>query len=108
MGGYTPPSASTKKAGKESHSDLNRRALHLVKTMQATMSTLFGLVTGHAFSGEYAMRFLWNKFSSPLPEEAIACHWGMLPQTVEHILLECPTYDDADKGTSQHTAEYDP
>lgn len=62
------------------------------------MSTLFRLVTGHAFTGEYAMRFLWNKILSPLPEEAIACHWGMLPQTVEaveHILLECPTYDDA-------------
>ena len=54
------------------------------------------------------MRFLWNKLPSPLPEEAIACHWGMLLQTVEHILLECPTYDDADKSSSQHTAEYDP
>jgi hypothetical protein len=43
------------------------------------MSTLFRLVTGHAFAGEYAMRFLWNNLPSPLPEEAIACHWGMQP-----------------------------
>jgi hypothetical protein len=68
---------------------------HMAKTTRTTMLTLFRLITGHAFTGEYAMHSLWNRLPSPLPEEAIACHCGALPQTAEHILLECPSYDNA-------------
>jgi hypothetical protein len=63
--------------------------------MRMTMSTLFRLITGHAFTSEYAMHSLQNRLLSPLPEEVIACHCGALPQTAEHILLECPSYNNA-------------
>jgi hypothetical protein len=49
------------------------------------MSTLFRFITGHAFTGEYAMRFLRNRL---LPEQAIAWHYSRNTQTIEHILLE--------------------
>ena len=49
------------------------------------MSTLFRFTTGHAVTGEYAIRFLRNRL---LPEQVIAWHYGAHPQTIEHILLD--------------------
>ncbi len=43
------------------------------KYLQATMSTLFRIITGHAFTGEYTMCFLGKKFPTPIPEELVAC-----------------------------------
>lgn len=65
------------------------------KPSRATTSTMFRMITGHAFTGEYTARFRGNKLPQPLPEEAVACPCGELPQTSEHILIECPLYEDA-------------
>jgi hypothetical protein len=47
------------------------------KASRANTSTMFRLITGHAFAGEYTARFLRRgKFPSPLPEEFIACPCG--------------------------------
>ena len=56
---------------------------HTAKATRGTMSTLF--TTGHAVTGEYAIRFLRNRL---LPEQEIAWHYGAHPQTIEHILLD--------------------
>jgi hypothetical protein len=47
---------------------------------------LYRLITGHAFIGAYTQHF----FDQHTPEQ-IACTCGELVQTVEHILLDCPT-----------------
>ncbi|KAH9961323.1 hypothetical protein BC827DRAFT_1131805, partial [Russula dissimulans] len=45
---------------------------------------------GHAFVGAYTQRF----FPQHTPEQ-IACQCGETIQTIEHVLRECPRYDDA-------------
>jgi hypothetical protein len=65
------------------------------KPSRATTSTMFRMITGHAFTGEYTARFRGNKLPQPLPEEAVACPCGELPQTAEHVLIDCPLYEDA-------------
>jgi hypothetical protein len=69
--------------------------LHKAKTSRSTTSTLFRFITGHAFTGEYTARFLGKKFPFPLPEELVACPCGELPQTVKHVLLDCPIHEAA-------------
>ncbi|KAH9958433.1 hypothetical protein BC827DRAFT_1136191, partial [Russula dissimulans] len=64
-------------------------------TSRATSSNLFRFITGHAFTGQYAARFLRNKFPHPFPEELEACPCGATPQTVEHVLRACPIFDKA-------------
>ncbi len=39
--------------------------------------------------------FLRKKFHFPLPKELVACACGELPQTVEHMFLECPIHEVA-------------
>jgi hypothetical protein len=68
--------------------------LHKAKVSRSTTSTLFRFITGHTFTGEYTARFLGKKFH-PLPEELVACPYGELPQTVKHILLDCPIHKAA-------------
>jgi hypothetical protein len=51
-----------------------------------TSCMLYRLITGHAFIGAYTQHF----FDQHTPEQ-IACTCGELVQTVEHILLDCPT-----------------
>ncbi|KAH9957210.1 hypothetical protein BC827DRAFT_1385651 [Russula dissimulans] len=62
---------------------------------RATTSNLFRLITGHAFTGQYAARFLRNKFPQLSPDELEAFPCGANPQTVEHVLRTCPTFDEA-------------
>ncbi|KAI0278808.1 hypothetical protein BC826DRAFT_912259, partial [Russula brevipes] len=45
---------------------------------------------GHAFSGAYTQRF----FPNHTPEQ-IACQCGEPIQTIEHILMVCPLYNEA-------------
>jgi hypothetical protein len=68
--------------------------LHTAKVSRSTTSTLFRFITGHAFTGEYTARFLGKKLQ-PLPEDLVACPCGELPQTVEHVLLDCPIHNTA-------------
>jgi hypothetical protein len=61
-----------------------------VKSARKYCCTLYRLATGHAFTGEYTQRF----YSHHTPEQ-IACPCGEPVQTVEHLLLVCPTYTAA-------------
>ena len=70
--------------GKPFHSKLDGTT-YTAKAARETMSTLFRFTTGHAVTGEYAIRFLRNRL---LPEQVIARHYGAHPQTIEHILLD--------------------
>ncbi|KAH9952454.1 hypothetical protein BGW80DRAFT_1527032 [Lactifluus volemus] len=45
------------------------------------------LITGHAFIGSYAARFL--------PGKPISCPCGEPLQTVDHVVSHCPLYTDA-------------
>jgi hypothetical protein len=60
------------------------------KYSHTTYCTLYWIITGHAFIGEYTRRFYKLHAS-----EKIACPCGEPIRTVEHILLECPMYTDA-------------
>ena len=62
----------------------------LTKFSRLTHSTFYRFVTGHAFTGEYTMRF-YPKHT----QDQLACPCGEPVQTVEHVLLHCPRYDDA-------------
>jgi hypothetical protein len=60
------------------------------KFSRLTHSTLYRLVTGHAFTGEYTQRFFPQHTL-----EQIACQCGEPLQTAEHVLLQCPIYTAA-------------
>ena len=62
----------------------------LAKFSRLTHSTLFRLVTGHAFTGEYTQCFFLQHI-----QEQIACHCGEPLQTAEHVLFHCPLYSAA-------------
>jgi hypothetical protein len=55
-----------------------------------TFSTMYRIITGHAFIGAYTERF----FPLHTPEQ-IACPCGEPTQTVEHVLLHCPIHEEA-------------
>jgi hypothetical protein len=57
------------------------------KFSQTTSCMLYRLITRHTFIGAYTQRF-FNQHTL----EQIACTCSELVQTVEHILLDCPTY----------------
>ena len=61
-----------------------------VKFSRLTHSTFYRFVTGHAFTGEYTQRFF-----PPHTQEQLACPCGEPLQTIEHVLLHCPSYIDA-------------
>jgi hypothetical protein len=61
-----------------------------VKFSRRTFSTLYRVITGHAFIGAYTERF----FPLHTPEQ-VACPCGELTQTVEHVLLHCPLHTAA-------------
>src|SRR6266446_1000561 len=56
-------------------------------------STLTRLITGHAFTGAYRLRFK-HKNRPPATEEEIACACGAVPEDTEHVLLLCPLTHD--------------
>jgi len=56
--------------------------------LRRTISTLYRMITGHAFIGAYAQRFL----PQHTPEQ-IACPCGERIQTIKHVLRDCPQYD---------------
>ncbi len=55
-------------------------------------STLFRFVSGHAFAGKYSQRSHAERTISS------ACERGFFPQTVNHVLFDCPCYDAARAG----------
>jgi hypothetical protein len=78
-----PPAANTNNAtppGDQPKAKFSRR----------TYCTLYRIITGHVFVGEYTRRF----YPQHTPDQ-IACPCGRPVQTVEHILLECPLYTAA-------------
>jgi hypothetical protein len=50
------------------------------------VSTLFRLITGHAFIGSYTARF------RPDADEPVDCPCGTPLQTVQHVLTACPLF----------------
>ncbi|KAN0118903.1 hypothetical protein V8E52_004675 [Russula decolorans] len=56
---------------------------------RALQSTLFRLITGHAFTGAYRLKFKRPNLP-PATEEEIACACGAVPEDTEHVLLHCP------------------
>jgi hypothetical protein len=51
---------------------------------RAAVSTLFRLITGHAFIGSYTARFR--------PDEPVDCPCGAPLQTVQHVITTCPLF----------------
>jgi hypothetical protein len=66
------------------------RVAKTAKFSRATVCTLYRIITGHAFSGAYTQRF----YPSHTPEQ-IACQCGEPIQTIEHVLMVCPLYNEA-------------
>jgi len=91
----TPHTPSTAEKAKIHTPNRNEEEPRLIIS-RATTSNLFRLITGHAFTGEWAAtgRFLKNKFPQPFPEELEACPCGAKPQTVEHVLRTCLIFDE--------------
>ena len=56
-------------------------------------STLTRLITGHAFTGAYRLKFQ-RKNLPPATEEEVACACGAVPEDTEHVLLHCPLTHD--------------
>jgi hypothetical protein len=56
-------------------------------------STLTRLITGHAFTGAYRIKFP-RKNLPPSTEEDVACACGAVPEDTEHVLLHCPLTHD--------------
>ena len=52
-------------------------------------STLTRLITGHAFTGAYRVKFS-RRSLPPATEDEVACACGAVPQDTEHVLLHCP------------------
>jgi hypothetical protein len=52
-------------------------------------STLTRLITGHAFTGAYRIKFQCKNLP-PATEDEVACACGAVPEDTEHILLHCP------------------
>jgi len=52
-------------------------------------STLIRLITGHAFTGAYRIKFQ-RKNLPPATEGEVACACGAVPEDTEHVLLHCP------------------
>ena len=64
-----------------------RNYLHHVP--RAVQSTLTRLITGHAFTGAYRLKFQ-RKNLPPATEEEVACACGAVLEDTEHVLLHCP------------------
>jgi hypothetical protein len=60
------------------------------KFSRLNFSTLYRIITGHAFIGAYTEQF--NPQHTP---EQVACPCGEPVQTVEHVLLICPLHADS-------------
>ena len=56
-------------------------------------SMLTQLITGHAFTGAYHLKFQ-RKNLPPATEEEVACACGVVPKDMEHVLLHCPLTHD--------------
>ena len=56
-------------------------------------STLTCLITGHAFTAGYRLKFK-QKNLPPSSEEDVACACGAAPEDTEHVLLHCPLTHD--------------
>jgi hypothetical protein len=56
-------------------------------------ATLTRLITGHAFTGAYRLKF-HRKNLPPATEEEVACACGAVPEDTEHVLLHCPRTHD--------------
>jgi hypothetical protein len=59
------------------------------KPTREAESTLFRFLTGHAFTGRYNQRFHAERALSS------ACECGHDPQTVNHVVFDCPQYNAA-------------
>ena len=57
------------------------------KFSQLTLSTMYQIITGHAFIGAYMQ---W--FHPQHTQEQVACPCGEPVQTVKHVLAVCPLY----------------
>ncbi|KAI0281923.1 hypothetical protein BC826DRAFT_314279 [Russula brevipes] len=66
------------------------RVAQTAKFSRATICTMYRIITGHAFVGAYTQRVYPNH----TPEQ-IACPCSEPIQTIEHVLMACPLYNDA-------------
>src|SRR5229473_6128121 len=57
-----------------------------------TCNPFFRMATGHGFVGTFHTHPARRHAVREITEEMVTCECGELPQTVEHILLECPKH----------------
>ena len=86
----TPPDGKPHHTFHLAHTRDSSKGDNAVKFSRLTHSTLYRLITGHAFTGEYTQRF----FPQHTPDQ-IACQCGEPLQTADHILFKCTNFADA-------------
>ena len=57
-----------------------------------TRNPFFRMATGHGFVGTFHTHPARRHAVGEITEEMVTCECGELPQTAEHVLLECPQY----------------
>src|SRR5712692_5696425 len=90
--GHLPPSTHGATYGyKESRPD-GMTIHHRAYVSRHAQSTFFRMATGHGFVGAFHTHPARRHAVREIMEEMVTCECGELPQTVEHILLECPKH----------------
>ena len=71
-----------------------RRKGHVysLRVPRLVQSTLMHLITGHAFVGDYCLKF--QRKNLPPTTEEVTCACRAVPEDTEHVLLHCPLTHD--------------
>ena len=94
MGRLPLPIHSTTYGYKESRPD-GMMIHHCTDVSRHTQSTFFRMAMGHAFVGTFHTHPACRHTVGEVTEEMVSCECSKLPQTVEHVLLDCPQYHRA-------------
>ncbi len=90
----TPPDGQVHMIFRIASTGLKRKGHTFSHRVPRTVqSTLTRLITGHAFTGAYRLKFQQTNLP-PATEEEVACACGAVPEDTEHVLLHCPLTHD--------------